>query len=75
MNLKDYLNEEIDPDVKKLKKGDQISFYVGKDSKSSNHLFTGVIKKITKDDIFVTTKMMKDYESMRIRKAEMVLDK
>lgn len=75
MNLKDYLTEEIDPGVKKLKKGDQISFYVGKDSKSSNHLFTGVIKKITKDDIFVTTKMMKDYESMRVRKAEIVLEK
>lgn len=73
MNLKDYLTEEIDPDVKKIKKGDQISFYVGKDSKSSNHLFTGKVKKVTKDDIFVTTKMMKDYESMRVRKSEMVL--
>lgn len=75
MNLKDYLTEEVDPDVKKIKKGDQISFYVGKEKGASNHLHIGKVKKVTKDDIYVTTKMMQDYESMRIRKSEMVLDK
>lgn len=30
MRLKEYLTEEVDQDVKKIKKGDQVSFYVGK---------------------------------------------
>lgn len=75
MNLKEYLTEEIDADVKKIKKGDQISFYVGKGKGASNHLFTGKVKKVTKDTIYVTTKMMQDYESMTVKKSEMVLDK
>jgi hypothetical protein len=75
MNLKEYLTEEIDTDVKKIKKGDQISFYVGKGKGASNHLFTGKVKKVTKDTIYVTTKMMQDYESMSVKKSEMVLDK
>jgi hypothetical protein len=75
MKLKDFLIEEVDADVKKIKKGDKISFYIGKDKKSSNTLFTGTVKKVTKDTIFVTTKLMHDYESMPVRKSEMVLDK
>lgn len=75
MKLKEYLNEEIDPDVKKIKKGDQISFYVGKKKAASNNLFTGTVKMVTKDDILVTTKTMQNYETMRVRKSEMVLDK
>ena len=75
MNLKDYLTEDIDPEVKKLKVGDQISFYIGKGKNSSNTLFTGKVKKITKDIIYVTTKHMSDHDFMTVRKAEMILDK
>ena len=75
MNFKNYLMEEIDPEVKKIKVGDQISFYIGKDKNSSNTLFTGKVKKITKDIIYVTTKHMSDHDFMTVRKAEMILDK
>ena len=75
MNFKEYLTEEIDSEVKKIKVGDQISFYIGKGKNSSNTLFTGKVKKITKDIIYVTTKHMQDYETMSVRKAEMILDK
>lgn len=75
MNFKDYLTEEIDPDVKNIKIGDQISFYVGKGKNSSSTLFTGKVKKITKDIIYVTTKHMPDNDFMTVRKSEMVLDK
>ena len=75
MNFKNYLNEEIDPEVKKLKVGDEISFYIGKDKYASNTLFTGKVKKIKSDLIFVTTKHMYDYESLPVRKSEMILVK
>lgn len=75
MNFKEYLTEEIDSEVKKIKVGDQISFYIGKGKNSSNTLFTGKVKKITKDIIYVTTKHMQDYESLPVRKSEMILEK
>ena len=74
MNFKDYLTEEIDPEVKKLKVGDQISYYIGKGKNSSNTLFTGKVKRITKDIIYVTTNHMSDHDFMTVRKAEMVLE-
>lgn len=75
MNFRNYLIEEIDPEVKKLKVGDQISFYIGKDKYASNTLFTGKVKKIKNDVIYVTTTHMYDYESLPVRKSEMVLEK
>jgi len=73
MKLKDYLTEEIDPGVKKIKKGDQISFFIGKGKNASYTLYSGKVKMVTKDAIFVTTKMMFDHDSMRVSKHDMVL--
>lgn len=73
MKLKDFLTEDIDPGVKKIKKGDYVEFFVGKGKNASHTLYSGKVKKVTKDAIYITTKMMYDYESLRFSKHEIVL--
>lgn len=75
MNFKEYLTEEIDSEVKKIKVGDQISFYIGKGKSSSSTLHKGKVKKITKDSVYITTSLMYDYESLKVDKKDLVLDK
>jgi ribosomal protein L24 len=71
MNLKRYLLEEIDPEVKKIKKGDEVKFYKGKHKGASDFLYHGIVTKVSKSHITIKSKSGEIYVTA---KTEMVMD-
>jgi hypothetical protein len=66
MNLKRYLLEEIDSGVKKIKRGDKITFFKGK----SDYMYQGTVTLVTKRAI--TIKSISG-ETVTVLKSEMSL--
>lgn len=66
----EFLNEGVDPEVKKLKKGQTIKYYV---KSGTSHLFTGTIVKVGSNYFII--KMLPTGDTTYILKSDLEIDK